>query len=1051
MFPRLFALLRPFVTAMLWPFTPLLAGLFMIFAVIVSGAVYTANALRNQAVIFGPKILSYIDRRLCSVLSVGIAKFAFLEAWVSTPVTHLKSIHAVLLPYYNTCSILGIFMAGLAVPLCAAANTSAFEHLACPFFHAYLLGSLLGSAVTIKVLHKGAAGYPPSLGAPSASLAVWNIVALDLQWLKRCPRTSICAHAILLLASLILYNYAPRATTSTPAPKPQSSLDQPGKRRKSGSPITSKPVWSTKSQKRMPGLGQATSRGDDPTPANQFVPLHGPMYHSTLFEMTAAGPDMSRITSAVKKPRESPAQVWTPHRGTLDAADHIPQPAYEPVKKRTRRPIFYGRSKPSAPPTNPSHPIRPTPQHEARVTTAAEEKYRNSYKGWWLPEAVVPDRKRTPYSFCSQPKSTKRKEASLTEIQSSKAQELVKVVGVPERSRTPYRLVAHKEWTCVLRPKQRRALPAPNQDLVEARPEPPKSTQIYSNLPESDSSSDLDDDSDDDLDNPLTPRDPVPTVPEELRGRPEPAAPVTGKRGSEEDLPGTPPKRQRTGEIELQDEAHEAPLLAACPADHPAPVPNAPSTPDSSPSTPTSPSSTSLKRVSDDPLPDTPSKRHCGMEKKKDHDAEPGWIDQNTLQDNHVDLRNDNSLPEDSWTIDGSDQQAALSETLSTQQPEPDHHLAASAVAVASVDATAPTVFAPVSGSLTALESPQQSHLPSSIGQLDPDPPLDTQPAGHPPVPDESSLNFDAMAETPDDGQNLLVEFGNFINSLLPPTQLLPGEVDTLDGLDDLFSGMELGSAGVPVFDAAIEMFIDQTMNEMTAQPMTGGEMAIDEAAGWMSTWPTPEELAMVDFLMLPNESMEFDINAWPELNWGAESHESTSFPAPSQPSQLASSVSVDTDMGLVSSNALGTGGVTPMDAGVENAAYEEMESHTPIGVPMTISQTNENWVDELVASFDAVLSNWAWEQLDIDGDDVLDASPGSPSLDVPSLGEAPLVSFQAQGLMMAVPVTQLVEDNLVTYEEAVDDEDGAAAVVDAFLAELQTEWTRAGLMDFAN
>ncbi|KAG8719829.1 hypothetical protein FRC09_010562 [Ceratobasidium sp. 395] len=1028
MFLRLFALLRFIVTAILWPFTPLLAGLFMVFAVIVSGASYTVNALHDQAVVFVPKILSYIDRRLCSVLGVGVAKFAFLEAWVSTPVTHLKPIHAVLLPYYNTCSILGIFMAGLAVPLCAAANTSAFEHLACPLFHAYLLGSLLGSAVTIKVLHKAAAVYPLSLGAPSASLAVWKIVALDLQWLKRCPQTLICAHAILLLASLILYKYAPRAITSTSVPKPQTSLDQPGKRRKSGSPITSNPVWSTKWKKRMPGLGQATSRGDVPTPANQFVPLHGPMYHSTLFEMTAAGPDMSRITSAVKKPNESPAQ-----------------PAYEPVKKRTRRPIFYGRSKPSAPPTNP----RP-PQHEARISAAAGEKHRSSYKGWWLPEAVVPDRKRTPYSFCSQPKSTKREEASLTE--SSKAQELVKVVGVPERSRTPYRLVAHEEWTCVLRPKQRRALPAPNQDSVEARPEPPKSTQIYSDLPENDSSSDLDDDSDDDLDSPLTPRDPVPTVPEELRGRPEPAAPVIGKRGSEEDLPGTPSKRQRTAsEIEIQDEAHEVPLLTACPVDHPAPVPDATSTPDSSPSTPPSPSSTSLKRASDSTLPDTPSKRHCGVEKKKDHDAEPGWIDLNALQDNHVDLGNDNSLPNDSCIVDGNDQQATLSETLSTQQPEPDHHLAASAVAVASVDATAPTVFAPVSGSLTAPESLQQSHLPSSIDPLDPDLLLDTQPAGHPPVPDESPLNFEAMAETPDDGQNLLVEFGNFINSLLPPGQPLPGEVDTLDGLDDLFSGMELGSAGVPVFDAAIEMFIDQNMNEMSAQPMTGGEMAIDEAAGWTLAWPTLEELAMVDVLMLPNESIEFDINAWPELNWGTEHHESMSVPAPSQPSQLASSVSVDTDIGLVSSNALETGGVAAMDAGAGNAAYEEMEAHTPISVPMTISQTNENWIDELVASFDAVLSNWAWEQLDIDGDDVLDASPGSPSLDVPSLGEAPQASFQAQGLMMAVPVTQPVENNLATYEEAVDGEDGEAAVVDAFLAELQTEWARAGLMDFAN
>ncbi|KAG8716648.1 hypothetical protein FRC09_015450 [Ceratobasidium sp. 395] len=1041
MLPQLFALLRLFVTAMLWHLTPLLAGLFMIFVVIVSGALYAANTLRDQAVVFGAKILSYIDRHLCSVLSVGFAKFALLEAWVSTPVTHLKPIHAVLLPYYNTYSILGIFMTGLALPLCAVANASAFEHLACPLFHAYLLGSLLGSAVTIKVLHKGAAGYPPSLGAPSASLAVWKIVALDLQLLKRCPQTLICAHALLLLSGLIVYRYVPHAIASAPIPKPQTSLDQPEKRRKSGSPVASKTVWSTESKKRASGLGQATSRDGVPAPANRSVQgtLHGPMYHSTLFEMIAAGPDMSRVTSAVKKPNESPAE-----------------PVYEPVKKRARRPIFYGRSKPSTPATNHSHPIRPTPQHEPRMSAAAEEKQRNSYKGWWLPEAVVPDRKRTPYSFRSQPKSTKREEVSLKE--SSKARELVKVVGVRERRRTPYRLVAHEEWTCVLRPRQRRALPAPNQDPVEVGPEPPKSTQICSSLPEKDSSSDLDDDSDDDsdddLDNPLTPRDPVPTVPEELRGRPEPAAPVIGKRGSEEDLPGTPPKRQRTSDIELQNEAHEAPLPTACPADQPAPVPDAPSTPDSSPSTPSSPSTTSLKRVHDSPLPDTPAKRHCGTEKKKDHDAEPGWIDPNTLQDKHVDSGNDNSLPNDSCIIDGNDQQGTLTETLSTQQPEPDHHSAASAVAVASVDAIAPTVFAPVSGSLTAPESPQQSHLPSSIDQLDPGLPLDIPPASHPPVPDESSVNFEAVAETPDDGQNLLVEFGNFVNSLLPPGQPLPGEVDTLDGLDDLFSGMELGSAGVPVFDVAMEMFIHQTANETTAQPTAGGEMAIDEAAGWTSTWPTPEALAMVDLLMVPNESIEFDIDAWPELNWGGEDHEPTSVPAPSQASQasqLASSVSVDTDIGLVSSNTLETGGVAPMDAGAENVAYEEMESYAPTGLPTIISQTNENWVDELVASFDAVLSNWAWEQLDIDGDDVLDASPGSPLLDVPSLGEAPQVSFQAQGLTMAVPVIQPVEDNLATYEEAVDEEEGTAEVVDGFLAELQTEWTRAGLMDFAN
>ncbi|KAG9090463.1 hypothetical protein FS749_000520 [Ceratobasidium sp. UAMH 11750] len=198
---------------------------------------------------------------------------------------------------------------------------------------------------------------------------------------------------------------------------------------------------------RATDVGQQSQLGARPQPAMRLGRIQGP---------------------AVRLCIEAP-----PPMSTMDSSDDETVPTCARLMKTVAR--LNNWPKPSAPKYE---LIGASPHPHSNQAGAEGEELWRKYK-WYLPVPIVPDRERTPYSFCSRRSAEKwptewsgvrdrertpyeyRPRSGFARVEYVVASDEMVVTGIQERTRTPYQIVAYKEWMCVSREKLPLALPAP--------------------------------------------------------------------------------------------------------------------------------------------------------------------------------------------------------------------------------------------------------------------------------------------------------------------------------------------------------------------------------------------------------------------------------------------------------------------------------------------------------------------------------------------------------------------------------------------------------------
>ncbi|KAG9081111.1 hypothetical protein FRC06_005814 [Ceratobasidium sp. 370] len=732
----------------------------------------------------------------------------------------------------------------------------------------------------------------------------WIIVTLDLRWIRRRPANAIFTHLLLLAAGLIIYDHEIRVVTCSRPSKLRTTPETPDEPPVLDPPALPKPERPRyqNMMKRGPKYGPkryvvpagskrqaqepnriADHDEDQSTPVNEpcldicpkaYVPPAPPRRKDCIKSSRtwATNADRQQQPSAmglagIQAPSCRRLIQAPPPASTIDPNDEESVPVFarlmEIVAQRNNWP------KPAT--IKYEWTAVGFHSHPDQACAKGEERWRK----WYLPEPTVPDRKRTPYGFCSRKHEEEwstewsgvrvrertpygyRPESGFTRIEYVVATDEIVVVGIRERTRAPYSLLAFKEWTCILRPKRLLALPAPQHEVSEQSVEPSTPSETPSDL-----TNDSESDSDDDSSDPLTPSEPVSTIPNELLDYPLPAAPVTGKRANECDLSGSPSKRRRADSTQPQNEtgspcATEAPTADNSVDDS---TSSAVSTnPDSSLDTASPQCYTPLKRTHDDSSLDTPSKRHCGEGKKSGYNMDATWTHQDTIEGDPTNLEDHASLPVGIHPVDENNQSdATLLEELPIQQPDPDNLLAASAAAVGFSNATVSAAFAPLSGSSAESFAPPSTSSQHPIvlpptRETNPGPYLDApQPFGQPPAAGSSWPMFQVTPEFHGQNRHQLAEPDAFIDPF-PPQVAAQATAHSIGaqigGLGNLFAGFGLTSSSEPPpLDAETEMLVDQAVREILQDEFRAhaGEMVVDEEADEiMPAWSNPDAFAM--------------------------------------------------------------------------------------------------------------------------------------------------------------------------------------------------------------
>ncbi|KAG8741148.1 hypothetical protein FRC10_003246 [Ceratobasidium sp. 414] len=1115
MSPRVSAFLSLVVTTMLWLFIPLFAGLTMASAVFLSSILYAADVISVLLVSLASKLHSRIATRLSSVACARAAVRGLVDAWVPVFVVPLKSVFGAPFRYRRPYFVADVFVVSLAVPLSFAVDNGTFERLTTTVFLANLFIAVIAYVLATGRVHSGAVFLPTVLGMVFIPVPALVLVTLDLRWIRRCPVSAIFSHVLLLVMGLAVYDYEVRVTRSrsfkpcampeTPdeppvldppaLPKPgqtrrQDMLRQrlryrskgcvvpPGSVRKASINILFSEL-TRPTQKRQAQEPIADHEGQSTSMDELCLGVRPKTYVSSAPPLFKGRIQPSRIRITDADQRRQPAAQSASNQASdyrlriqapslvsiIDPNDEEQVPAFarlmEIVAHRNNWP------KPAAPKyERAAASFRP---HSGQASAEDKERWRK----WYLPEPTVPDRKRTPYNFCSRVIDDEGEEKWPTQWSGVRERErtpygyhpksgfarvayvlapdIIGTVGIRERARTPYSLVAHdQEWTCVPRPKRLLALPAPQHDVTGENDDPPTPSEKLSPL-----ESDLDDDSSD----PLTPSDPVPTIPNELLDYPPPAAPITGKRARECDLSDSPSKRRCDGITEPQGETGSASAIEANAADD---LVNdstsaVSTTPDSSLNTSLPRRSTPLKRAHDDSSPDTPSKHHCGG-KGSGYDTDATWTRQDAFEGNPT------SLPLGIHPIDENNQSnATLPEGLSTQQPESGNLLAASAAAVGSPTASA--AFAPLSGSFADSFVPppassQQPAILSSTGEFNPGSYLDApQPFGQQLATGGTRPTFWVAPEFLEQNQHLLAELDAFISHLPPqaPAQVTVHYTGAqIGGIGNTFSCPGPASAGLPQLDAETDMLVDQAAREILQDEFEAqGEMEVDEMDELMSAWLTPDAFAMDHDAPehTSGEPIEIDMEPPSAPNQGA-SHTPMEMSSPVLAAHELPGVSIEVDHLMQDEHQFSAVDTPqpfvaypvsdPPDAAMTPASPQlvgPLAAYMAIAMAQPLPQSPGD-VDEIEdeVTITGAVASAAYNEPDptsnhLEVKDVLVTPPGS----------------QTPNDHASAPVADAEEDDLATYEETVEEGGAVAAAADEFLAGLQAELTGSGPMGFSN
>ncbi|KAG8721259.1 hypothetical protein FRC08_014620 [Ceratobasidium sp. 394] len=894
MFSRLSAFLSLVVTTMLVFFAPLIAGLIMVSVVFVSSILYAADTISATLVRLVAKLYSRIAARLPSVAPALVAVRGLADTWVPPFVEPLNGVLGLPFSYRRPYFAIDIFVSSLAVPLSYAVDTELFEYLRVSFFLAYFSTTY---AFATRSIPSGARFLPTALGVGLIPIFTWVVVTLDLRWIMYHPSSAIFGHLFLLIVGLIVYDHQVRTATRSRSSQPRTTPNTPDElpapvrtsilSQRNGSPTDSKhpPVLPKPRRARFrPKQGapkryitaklksdpqepnRITDHDNQPAstslvvrpklhvsstlPRSQDLDKSSPVRATDVGQQPQAGARPAMRLARIQGPAVRRCIEAPPPMSTMDASDDESVPTcarlMEVVAQRNNWP------KPSAPKYE---LIGASPRPQSNQAGAEGEELWRKHK-WYLPVPIVPDRERTPYSFCSRRSAEKwptewsgvrdrertpyeyRPRSGFARVEYVAASDEMVVMGIQERTRTPYQIVAYKEWMCVSRGKLPLALPAPDH-AAEANAEAPTLIQTPSEriiTPNGDS---------DDSSGPLTSSDPAPTVQDEILDRPLPAVPVIGKRSRDCDLSDSPSKRHRGDNLEPQGEtgptcATEVPAADDSGNDSTTSTNSTSSldstsssestssssiTPDSSFDISSPPCYTPLKRACDDATLDTPPKRHCGG-RKLAYDVDATWMRQDTPENDPAHLEDHAPPPTGIHPVGENDQSAAsLPEDLPSQQPEPDKS-AASVGAVGYPNATAPAAFAPLSGSVAgsfaSSSSQQLTVLPRTFG-----------------------FNFGSHPVAPPPfGQPL----GPFIAD--PPPQAATPTAHSIgtqvDGFENVFSSLG-PTSGLPQLDAETEMLVDQAVHEMLQDGLEthAGEMVVDDEDEWMSTWLNPDVFAM--------------------------------------------------------------------------------------------------------------------------------------------------------------------------------------------------------------
>ncbi|KAG8699959.1 hypothetical protein FRC08_005006 [Ceratobasidium sp. 394] len=720
MFSRLSAFLSLVVTTMLVFFAPLIAGLIMVSVVFVSSILYAADAISATLVRLTAKLYSRIAARLPSISPALVVVRGLADTWVPVFVEPLKSLFGEPFRYRRLYFVIDILVSSLAVLLSHAVDTESFECLRVSFLLAYLSTTY---AFATRSIPPGAGLVPTTLGVGLIPIFTLVIVTLDLRWIMYHPSSAIVAHLLLLIVGLVIYDHQVRIVTCSRSSQPCATLEPPDELPTPDPPAFPRPRRTRfrnvpkQGAKHVPKkYTTAELKGQTQVP-NQIAD-HDNQLTSTSVVIRPKTYPTTRPTS-IQGPTVRLSIEAPPPSSAMDASDDESVPTcarlMEMVAQRNNWP------KPSAPKYELIEASSRLNSNQAG--TEGEELWRK-YK-WYLPVPIVPDRERTPYSFCSRRSAEKwptewsgvrerertpysyRPRSSFKRVGYVEPSDEPVGVGIRERTRTPYQIVAYKEWVRVLRPKLVLALPAPQGGVSEASAELPAPLGTSSGPTEI-----LESGSDDNSSGPLTPSDPAPILPSESLDYPSPAAPVTGKRARECDLSDLPSKRHRGGSIEPLSEVGSAGVTETLAADDSgndstsssgSTFPDLTSSPDSTSSADSSfgvsspPRYTPLKRAHDDSSLDMPSKCPC-RGRKPGGDTNATWMRQDAFEDSPTNLDHA-PLPLGIHPVNENNQSdATLLEDLPGQQSGPDN-LAASATAVGHLNATAPAAFAPVSGS----------------------------------------------------------------------------------------------------------------------------------------------------------------------------------------------------------------------------------------------------------------------------------------------------------------------------------------------------------------